>query len=515
DMSLLQHFLLKRHNHRIDEYGGSLENRLRLFREVIADTRDAVGDTCAIAVRLAVDELLGDEGLQHDGEAREIIEALAEEPDLWDVNLSDWSNDSQTSRFSDEGFQEPFTGFVKSVTSKPVVGVGRYTSPDSMVRVIRQGLLDFIGAARPSIADPFLPNKIRHGHPEDIRECIGCNICAAGDNTCVPMRCTQNPTIGEEWRRDWHPEIIPRLEKPESYLVVGGGPAGLEAARALSQRGAEVILAEAGDEWGGRVSRESRLPGLAAWARVRDWRMQQLQQRPNAELYLQSALDTEEILSYGIANIVIATGAVWRDDGVGRQHRQALTFLDKSRITGVERLLSKGSEAISADGPVVIFDDDRFYLASVLAELIAGAGFHTTFVTPAPLVAPWSENTLEQSRIQKRLLELDVRILPSRSLAGMNKDTLTLACTYTGRQETIDCASLVPVTSRLPSDTLWQELQDGRQRWRDAGIRSVRRIGDCYSPGLIASACHSGHLYAREAGEQQTRPVLREDIARL
>jgi dimethylamine/trimethylamine dehydrogenase len=214
DMTLLQHFLLKRHNSRADEYGGSFENRLRLFREVLADTRDAVGDRCAIAVRFAVEELLGADGLQHDGEGRDVVAALAEEPDLWDVNLSNWSNDSQTARFSQEGFQETYTAFVKKVTTKPVVGVGRYTSPDAMVRAIRTGVLDLIGAARPSIADPFLPKKIEEGRIDDIRECIGCNICTAGDNTVVPMRCTQNPTIGEEGRKGWHPEIIPALAPP-------------------------------------------------------------------------------------------------------------------------------------------------------------------------------------------------------------------------------------------------------------------------------------------------------------
>ena len=91
---------------------------------------------------------------------------LAELPDLWDVNISNWSNDSMTSRFSAEGFQEPYTAFVKSLTTKPVVGVGRFTSPDTMVDQVRRGVLDFIGAARPSIADPFLPNKIESGARE-------------------------------------------------------------------------------------------------------------------------------------------------------------------------------------------------------------------------------------------------------------------------------------------------------------------------------------------------------------
>ncbi len=512
ELTLLHHFLLARHNHRTDEYGGSLENRLRLFREVIADTKDAVGQTCAIAVRLAVDELMGPAGMTHDGEARDIIEALAEEPDLWDVNLSRWSNDSQTSRFSDEGFQEKYTGFVKSVTTKPVVGVGRYTSPDSMVRVIRQGIMDFIGAARPSIADPFLPKKIEQGRIEDIRECIGCNICTASDETYSPIRCTQNPTMGEEWRRGWHPEIIPGLDAPESCLIVGGGPAGLEAARALGQRGADVTLVDASNRWGGRVTDECSLPGLAVWGRVRDWRVWQLQRMANAQMYLESALTAEDILEYGLPHVAIATGSSWRRDGVGRVHRLPLDFLDASRVLTPDDLMKKGAAAISSDGPVVIFDDDRNYMGSVLAELAAIAGHETIFVTPAPIVAPWTEHTLEQSRIQKHLIERGVRILPLHELAGMDVGQLRLACVYSGRQQVIDCGTLVLVTSRVPNDGLWIELTRRHDNWADAGIKSVTRIGDCLAPGLIVSANRSGHQYAREMGAAGLEAPLREDF---
>ncbi|MEI9904623.1 MAG: hypothetical protein WDN06_12100 [Asticcacaulis sp.] len=108
-------------NTRTDEYGGSLQNRARFLRELLEDAHDAAGDTCAIACRIAVDQLLGPKGLTFDGEGREVIELLAELPDLWDVNLADWSNDSVTARFADEGAQERYTAFVKSVTSKPVV----------------------------------------------------------------------------------------------------------------------------------------------------------------------------------------------------------------------------------------------------------------------------------------------------------------------------------------------------------------------------------------------------------
>jgi dimethylamine/trimethylamine dehydrogenase len=518
DMSVLQHFLSRRHNDRSDEYGGSFENRLRLFREILDDVREAIGDTCALAVRLAVDELMGPSGITCEGEGKDIISALGELPDLWDVNLSDWSNDSQTARFSEEGYQEPYIRFVKSVTTKPVVGVGRYTSPDSMVRVIKQGILDFIGAARPSIADPFLPKKIEEGRIDDIRECIGCNICTSGDNTNVPMRCTQNPTIGEEWRKGWHPETIAMSETPEPALIIGGGPAGLEAARALAQRGVDVMLAEGGGEWGGRVARECRLPGLATWGRVRDWRIGQLSTRVNAELYLHSPLSAADILQYGIPHVAIATGASWRTDGVGRTHRLPLEFLSEGILVSPDAILSEGAEAVPADGPVIVFDDDCFYMGSVLAELLARRGRTVIFVTPESQVSPWSRNTLEQARIQKRLIGLGVEIVTAMALAGRTKDQLQLSCVYSGRTRPVDCATLVPVTARLPDETLWLELKAREDEWADAGIKTVTRLGDCLAPGLIAAAVYSGHQYARTYQEQVDKdraPFMREDIARL
>ena len=208
DGTMPTHFLARRHNQRTDEYGGSLENRLRLFRELIEDTKEAVGDKMGVIVRFAVDEMMGPDGLEWQNEGREAVEMLAELPDLWDVNVSDWANDSKTSRFAPEGYQEEYIAFVKQVTTKPVAAVGRYTSPDAMVSAIKRGVVDMIGAARPSIADPFLPMKVKEGRPEDIRECIGCNICVAWNNVSAPSRCTQNPTFGEEWRKGWHPETI-------------------------------------------------------------------------------------------------------------------------------------------------------------------------------------------------------------------------------------------------------------------------------------------------------------------
>ena len=182
---------------------------------MIEDTKDAVGDTCAVPVRIAMNEFQGAAGLEP-AEVEDAIAMMAELPDLWDLSLSSWSKDSQTSRFSEEGFQEPYISGVKKLTTKPVVGVGRYTSPDAMVRVIKQGIMDMIGAARPSIADPYLPKKIEEGRLDDIRECIGCNICVTHDYTMTPLRCTQNPSMGRG--------MAPRLAPGKNSRQIRRGP---------------------------------------------------------------------------------------------------------------------------------------------------------------------------------------------------------------------------------------------------------------------------------------------------
>ncbi|GJQ36071.1 MAG: methylamine [Anaerolineaceae bacterium] len=487
NMTLAFH-LLSKDNDRADEYGGSLENRVRFFRELIEDTKDAVGDTCAVAVRFAVDELLGADGMQHNGEASEIVLMLAELPDLWDVNISAWKNDSITSRFGKEGHQEKYISFVKELTTKPVVGVGRYTSPDSMVSAIERGVMDLIGAARPSIADPFLPNKIREGRHEDIRECIGCNICVTGDTRFVPIRCTQNPTMGEEWRRDWHPEVIAPKKSNDEILIVGAGPAGLEAARALGQRGYRVILTEAKREAGGRVSLESQLPNLIEWRRVVDWRLAQIQKLDNIFFYPSSPMTAQDVLDAGAPHVILATGSTWRRDGMGRNISHPLQ--GSGKIFTPDDLMNGRLPA----GKVLVYDDDHYYMGGVLAELLAVNGCEVTLTTPASTISAWTEFTLEQDRIYKRLLDLNVTLLPHHVLASHSLRTAAVSHVITNAETTLDCDSIVLVTERFPNDSLYHEL---RPALEDGRFKSLRLIGDAEAPGIIAQAVFSGHLAAR------------------
>ena len=512
DLNALSHFLSRRWNHRTDEYGGSLENRVRLLREVLSDTKDAVGDTCGIALRFGVDELLGDAGLSSEGEGRDVVEILAEIPDLWDVNVSDWTNDSMTSRFAPSGFQDSYVSFVKKVTSKPVVGVGRYTSPDAMVSLIRSGALDLIGAARPSIADPFLPRKVEEGRIDDIRECIGCNICVTADFLSTPMRCTQNPTMGEEWRKGWHPERIASKHADETVLILGAGPSGLEAARALGQRGYDVTLAEAGRALGGRVLREATgLPGLMEWKRVADYRIYQIGRMANVETFLDSRLSAEHVLDFGAEHVVVATGAHWCDTGMGRAIRAPIPRADGARVVTPDVIVA-GS---LPEGAVVVFDDDHYYMGGLIAEKLRAAGRGVTLVTTAADVSHFTHNTLEQERIQKRLLEMEVRIVPLHSVAEIAADHVTVRCNFTDRPQQIACDTFVPVTMRGRDDALFHALQsliDGGA----SGPASLTRIGDCLAPGTIAAAVYGGHRYARELGEPvPTGAPFRREIPAL
>ena len=155
-------FLSPFYNKRTDAYGGSLKDRARFWLETLEAVRDAVGEDCAVVTRIAVDAL-GPAGI-HVDEALEFVNLADDLVDLWDVNVGSialWSKDSGTSRYFEEGYQLEWTGGIREATAKPIVGVGRLTSPDRMASIVRSGVWDLIGAARPSIADPFLPAEDR------------------------------------------------------------------------------------------------------------------------------------------------------------------------------------------------------------------------------------------------------------------------------------------------------------------------------------------------------------------
>ncbi|SIS69938.1 FAD-dependent oxidoreductase [Paracoccus saliphilus] len=491
-------------NQRSDEYGGSLANRVRLLKELIEVSREGAGEGVAISVRLIVDELFGDQGLRVADEGIEAISMLAELPDLWDLVVGTWADDSPTSRFAPENDHEPFMLGIKSVTTKPVIGVGRFTSPDTMASLVRRGVLDMIGAARPSIADPFLPKKIEEGRYEDIRECIGCNICVSSHFAMVNLRCTQNPTIGDEWRRGWHPERIGPAKSEKSVLIVGGGPAGLECARALGQRGYRVTLAESEKRLGGRVTLEAELPCLREWLRVRDWRVTQIGKMPNVDVYLSSELSAEDILEFEADQVVLATGSSWRKDGIGRASHRPLPLSSLMPLYTPDDIM-RGR--CPPPGDVLVYDDDHYYMGAVIAEKLAYEGAQVTLVTPAADISAFTLNTLENIRTVRRLQGLGVRMVTHTGLNGTDGDKATLYDVRTGVETILDTDAVVLVTARQPHGGLFAELSDM------SGGPAVSRIGDCEAPAAIFQAVWSGRRFAEEFEVGATFRRERIDLA--
>ena len=490
-------FLLSDYNKRSDAYGGSVANRVRLVAELIDAVREAVHGRCAVALRLSMQELRARPSEVALSEAHEVITLLKDAPDLFDVKMDYSAHDCAPSRFSAEASHEPVIDFIKTLTDKPVVGVGRFTSPDTMVSQIRRGVLDFIGGARPSIADPFLPAKINQGREDDIRECIGCNICISSWHDGVWVRCTQNPTAGEEWRRGWHPEIVTR-DSSDTALVIGGGPAGLETALTLARRGMTVSIADKARDFGGRLLWETTLPGLSQWGRVADYRLGQLRKLPNVSLYPESELTPADALEFGAAHLIIATGARWTAALCGANELPT-EALQAPRVFTPDDIAA----GTKIEGPIAVFDFDNYYMGSAVAEHLAATGAEVTYITTAGAASAWSFMTNEQPGIHQALARRGISLRTLEIVTGFDGSALTLAQIFSNEPREIAVRSLVIVGQRSGGSALYDVLAKANP------AQSLHLTGDAKAPGAIAHAVYQGHKTAREIG--QSAATIRRD----
>lgn len=501
---LMTQFLSPATNGRTDAYGGSLENRARFQRETLEQVRDAIGGDCTIAVRTAIapgDELVG---LDAD-EMLEVVAYLDPLVDLWDVNVGGWPQDSGTSRYYPQGHQVALTSRVREATLKPIVAVGRYTDPDTMAALIRGGCFDLIGAARPGIADPFLPTKVREGRLDDIRECTGANTCILKEEKFNQIGCLQNATAGEELRRGWHPEKFPATSTPDvPVLVVGAGPAGLECAVVLGRRGYRAVhLVDAEADLGGKLRWTRRMPTLGDWGRVVDHRVVALSKLPDVQVVTRRHLTTQDVLDYGARIVVVATGSAWLGDGT-----QPYPY---PRIAGSDAALTPeqimDGQRPSA-GPVVVYDADGYYVAPGIAEVLALEGREVHLVTTHAVVSPISDDTLEGDLLRQHLHSLGIHTHTGRILTRLDQDSAR-GETILGDPWQISCAGTVLVTSQASRDELYRDLTADLTTLRAAGIEAVLLIGDAAAPRMPSEAVFDGHRLARELdGANPEIPLL-------
>ncbi|GAA5210735.1 oxidoreductase [Streptomyces thinghirensis] len=501
-------FLSPHHNRRTDGYGGSLDNRARLWLELLQDVKEAVGDECAVATRMSMEALLKG-GVETD-EILKFVEMADPLVDLWDINMESLvaPTDTGPSRFYPQGYQLETTSLVRSATQKPIVGVGRLTDPDRMAQIISSGALDIIGGARPSIADPFLPAKIESGRYSEIRECIGCNVCVMKAEIGGHIGCTQNATAGEEYRRGWHPERYTRATNSDSpVLVVGAGPSGMECAITLAKRGFEVHVAEAEDEVGGHLNWVRQLPGLAEWGRTVEWRAAELTRLPNAQVLTGTRLTDEQILNYGAEIVVLATGASWASDGVSAFAHDPVPVAEQGApaIFTPEQILVDGIR--SPGDTVIVYDADGYFVGPGMAELLAVEGFNTTLVTPLGVVAPKCDYTLEGELLRRRLRERGVQTRTQTTLGSVDVGAVTLI-DETGTESAHETSAIVTVTRRVPSDSLYRSLRAATDGQDTETAPTIYRVGDCLTPRIIADAIFDGHRLAMEIdGPDPTTPL--------
>jgi dimethylamine/trimethylamine dehydrogenase len=213
------------------------------------------------------------------------------------------------------------------------------------------------------------------------------------------------------------------------------------------------------------------------------------------------------VLEFGARNVAIATGSSWRRDGIGRDSGFPVTGFDGPNVFTPDDVMTCRDPE---QGPVIIWDDDHYYMGGVLAEMFRYAGHEVTLVTPAAMVSAWTVNTLESTPIAKRIARMGVTVLTYTSVRSFGGGRALLANGLTGAETELPAVALVTVTARLPSDSLYLDLEQSRDRWSDAGIATVTRIGDCWAPSTIQQAVYTGHKWARELDENAEGLVPRE-----
>jgi dimethylamine/trimethylamine dehydrogenase len=247
---------------------------------------------------------------------------------------------------------------------------------------------------------------------------------------------------------------------------------------------------------------ESGLKGLAAWKRVVDNRVHEILQKNNIEIYKESKLTSAHINELEIKNIFIATGSKWRKDGVGRSRRSPIKGIESVKVFTPEEIIQ---EEQNIKDPVIIYDDEQGYLAGVLADHLSSKGIDVTFVTPASVVSPWTESTLEQKRVQKSLISAGVKIVCNSLIEKIENQTAHLECVFTGAITELSCKSVVMVTERIANTSLYDQLTEQKVSNKPHSIaQNIRLIGDAEAPGLIADAVFSGHLAAQDFEATET-----------
>jgi 2,4-dienoyl-CoA reductase-like NADH-dependent reductase (Old Yellow Enzyme family) len=487
---LCEGFLSPYFNRRTDEYGGSLENRMRFVIECLQAARAGAGPDRAVGMRLNADELVPDGGGLTQADNREVVRRLVElklldfldldiaiEPDQMHLGMPNYLIPKQVYRSYVEGVRQ-------AAGDVPVLSVlGRVTSIAEVEEALAAGVVDLVGATRGLIAEPDLLAQALAGRESDSRTCLACNLCMT-DGARGTWGCAINPETGREQR--WR--AYPPAPRPSRVVIAGGGPAGLEAARVAAKRGHHVVLFERRDRVGGQLNLWAALPGREIFGTTPEWYDRQLRGL-DVDIRLNTEATADLIMAERPDAILVGTGSRYIRTGETGYFKRPVPGWDQDFVLTPEQVIDGG---LRFTGPVIVFDEERITTGPGLAELLAAQGAEVT------LVSRWQEpfaNLGSQliTSTMPRIKKLGVRIMTRTHLREIGDHTVVVYDIDTGAATELEVAAVVMATGRRADLSLGRELA-GR-------AEQVFSIGDALSPRGLTAAIQDGHRFARAVGE--------------
>jgi len=483
---LIHEFLSPRSNRREDEYGGSLENRMRFAVEVLEAVRQSVPPAVAVGVRLVGDEEAWDgSGIKADDAAVIATRLVA-------LGLVDFVNVSVG--VSGIGMVRPMyaphllgvyaaKAVKEAVPSTPVFAVHRILTPEEAEGVVERGDADAVTLVRALIADPEWPTKARQGATSTIRKCTGCNQGCYGNITqSLPMTCVNNPAVGRD--AELGLGTLQPAARRKQVVVVGGGPGGLEAAWVAAARGHRVTLLEKDVQLGGKIRLAQQLPGRAEIAEFADWRAGECERR-GVDIRLRCRAGVDDILALRPDAVIVATGGHATKMGTSKFFPMPIAGSQQDFVLDHEQALLAQREL---RGTIVIFDLLGHIHAIGLGELLAANGADVTVATSLPMPMNLDRETMGYAL--PRAARAGVKWRPNTGVAMIGDHSVTLVDVYSRQFETLPAIDTVVIcTNGLPNDELYFALQ--------GKVDEVRRIGDAVAVRPVDRAIFDGHMAGR------------------
>lgn len=484
---LFHQFLSPLTNHRTDDYGGSLGNRMRLLQETLRAVREAVGGDYPVGVRVSASTATG--SLSED-ELISVVRSLEAEHLIDFLNVS-WGDYYQMDSVIGgmhwpAGYELNSSAGIAGAVSVPRIVTGRFRTLEEVEGVLRDGQADMVSMVRAHIADPALVRKTREGRVDEVRPCLGCNQgCLGGMTRTGMLGCTVNPAVGLE--ATLSEDLIKPAGYPKRLLVVGGGPAGMEAARIAALRGHRVVLAEASAHLGGAINVASRAPRLLNIGDATYWLESEVY-RLGVEVRLNTFMDADDVLAEQADHVIIATGSMPRMDGVQIMNPGApVPGVSQPHVISSVDLLTDPQRPLGTHAVVV--DDIGHYEAVAVAEHLIVHDVAVTYVTRLPAFAPTVSTFNRASAALSRLYRGDFELLVRHHLVAVRPGECEVRPLQSSKSRVVRADTVVLVTANEPLRELHDVLR--------VEIAGLSLIGDAAAPRDLQAAIAEGHHAGR------------------